>query len=66
MEFPEKCPKCGKKFEHTEAYLIQRSGPDWDSDTPDRIEDTISECSNCHTLFRLRWKLESFKQLVEV
>jgi hypothetical protein len=66
MEFPDNCPVCKKKFSNNEAYLVQRAPPDWDSDKPDRIEDSISECSNCHTLFRLKWKLESFNQLTEI
>jgi hypothetical protein len=73
MEFPKGCPVCKATFlapeldttENVRGYLIQRAAPDWDSDKPDRIEDAISECSNCHSLFRLRWKLESFTLLVE-
>jgi hypothetical protein len=65
MEFPDKCPACKKSF-NGEAYLLQRAEPDWDSDKPDRIEDSISECSECHALFKLKWKLESFEQLVAI
>jgi hypothetical protein len=64
MEFPDKCPSCNKTFDG-EAYLLERARPDWDSDKPDRIDDSIMECSYCHTLFRLRWKLESLSELVE-
>jgi hypothetical protein len=65
MQWPDKCPACNKSFDG-EAYLLQRAAPDWDSDMPDRIEDSICECSECHALFKLKWKLESFEQLVAI
>ena len=61
MKMPDKCPVCTENLS-----LIHRTELDWDSDEPDRVEDSIGECSNCHTLFRLRWKLASFRQLVEI
>ena len=67
MNLPEKCPACGIKYniETTRAFLIQRTDPDWDSDVDGRIEDQIFECSKCHTLFRARWRLIDFVQLIE-
>jgi len=69
VKLPEKCPACGIHYNvvvgvHM-AYLIIRTEPDFDSDDKSRIEDQIFECSNCHQLFRARWKLVSFRQLVE-
>lgn len=69
MKLPEQCYKCGVKFdiEETRAFLIIRTEPDFDScQDGDRIEDQIFECSKCHTLYRARWKLESFRMLEEV
>ena len=66
LKIPEKCPACHIKMETPNAYWIQRTEPDYDSEVEDHIEDQIWECSKCHALFRLlRWKLESFTQLVE-
>lgn len=65
MKFPEICPECGVPMEAPFGYMIQRAEPDYDSDDPDRVVDTIEECSECHTLFRFRWKLESIHRLKE-
>ncbi len=70
MQVPQYCPKCkgviiGNKEREHDAYWIQRTELDYDSDFEDRIDDQIWECSYCHTLFRLRWKLVSFIKLVE-
>ena len=74
MKFPSNCPQCGVSFEWDNhemsnvnpAYMIQRGEPDFDKSTPDRVVDTIEECSGCHTLFRFRWKLDSIHKLTEV
>ena len=60
MKLPDKCPECGKP-----NYWLQCGEPDFDKEEPDRIADEIFECSECHTLFRARWKL-MFHKLVEV
>lgn len=68
MKFPERCPKCKKivGIHSTDGcYFLERGDPDFDKDTPDRIIDSVMECSACHTLFRWRWKLESIHMLVE-
>jgi len=74
MQFPSKCPNCNASFEGfnpnesediVHGYLVERGRLDWDSDEPHRIEDTIMECSQCHTLFKLKWKLESISILTE-
>ena len=78
MKFPKKCPKCKVTFSkplpkpedsiaHLTVipYLLTRSELDYDSDEASRIEDQIFECSNCHMLFRARWELISFIQLIE-
>lgn len=68
MQFPNKCPECEKSLvEHPPegGYFLERGKPDFDKDTPDRIVDSIEECSECHTLFRFRWKLISIHKLVE-
>ena len=61
MKMPDICPECKTKM----VYWIQRSEPDYDSDDPDRIVDSIEECNKCHTLFRFRWKLDSITKLME-
>jgi hypothetical protein len=61
MQIPENCPNCKKK-----TYWIIRTELDFDANKPDRIDDQIFECDNCHTLFRARWELKSFHQLMEV
>jgi hypothetical protein len=71
MKLPDYCPVCKATFNQEceyviHAFLIKRTELDWDADEPHRIEDSIMECSHCHSLFRLRWVLESFKQLIEV
>ena len=74
MQCPKECPVCKGSFESfypgeeekLHACLLQRGELDWDSDEPHRIDDQVMECSHCHTLFRLRWQLESFHQLAEV
>ena len=68
MKFPEKCPKCNKMVDISSTdgcYFFERGDPDFDRDTPDRIVDSIMECSACHTLLRFRWKLETIHVLVE-
>ena len=69
MEFPDKCLICGASYEELPpkgGYLIKRAELDFDRDKPDRIEDEIHECSECHSLYRFRWKLVSIKHLKEV
>ena len=61
MKLPDKCPNCGKP-----NYWLQRGEPDFDKEEPDRVADEIFECSECHTLFRARWKLISWNKLFEV
>lgn len=61
MKFPDKCPACEKE----DVYWIQRGNPDWDKDSPDRVVDTVDECSFCHTLYRFRWTLTSMHILQE-
>ena len=69
MRMPERCPKCDHAMsiwgDGIPTYFLQRAEPDFDKDDPDRIMDSIEECSNCHTLFRFRWKLETIHVLVE-
>lgn len=66
MKFPDSCPTCKASFRpYPEAVLLVRGELDWNSDEPNRIEDTIYECSRCHQLFRARWSLESFVMLKE-
>ena len=69
MKLPKRCPACGREFGSYEkdipVYLLQRGEPDFDRDDPHRIVDSIEECSECHALFRLRWKLISVHQLKE-
>ncbi len=69
MKLPDKCPACGRELDiHGEGkpvYLFQRGEPDFDRDDPHRIVDSIEECSECHTLFRFRWRLLSIHKLVE-
>lgn len=60
MKIPTKCPHCGKK-----TFWIIRTEPNFDSEDQSRIEDQIFECDSCHTLFRARWTLQSWTQLVE-
>ena len=66
LKIPNNCSHCNIEVgvDHR-SYWIQRTELDYDSDVEDRIEDQIWECSACHTLFRLRWKLISFVELVE-
>jgi len=73
MELPEKCPQCGVKWgeaiqtneKTTFPYLNIRTNLDFDSNGSDgRIDDQIYECSECHTLFKARWQLISFVQLL--
>ena len=75
MDLPEKCPVCkvvwGEAIQTDEKtifpYLNIRTDLDYDSNGKDgRIEDQIYECSECHTLFRARWQLIAFAQLVEI
>ena len=61
MKIPEKCPNCKKQ-----TYWIERTELNFDTDIPSRIDDQIFECDNCHVLFRVRWELKSFNQLMEV
>jgi len=69
MKFPDKCPACKKDLsswgDGKPTYLLERGDPDFDKDTPDRIVDSIMECSECHTLLRFRWKLDTIHILVE-
>lgn len=67
MELPEKCPHCNVVMGIAKTCWIIRIELDYDYDfnESNRIEDQIYECSNCHTLFRLRWKLVSFTELIE-
>lgn len=65
MKLPDKCPAC-KRGEEDNFYWMTRAELDFDGHTDDdRIGDEIYECSQCHTLFRARWKLISFTQLIE-
>ncbi len=70
MKFPDKCPACKRKLDmHGEGkpvYFLQRAEPDVDNSDPHRIVDSIWECSECHALFRFRWKLVSVHKLEEV
>lgn len=74
MKLPDRCPNCNSNFgsyqpnesiDEIHACLVNRGELDWDMDEPHRIEDSIMECSQCHALFRFRWKLESVTMLVE-
>ena len=70
MMFPDTCPACKRELslygEGKPVYFFQRSEPDVDDSDPHRIVDSIWECSECHTLFRFRWKLISVHRLTEV
>ena len=66
MKFPDSCPSCGVQMNVPHGYMIERAKPDFDSDSPDRVVDTIEECSECHKLFRFRWTLTSIHKLDEV
>jgi len=70
MKMPTKCPNCEQELsvwgDGKPVYFFERGEPDFDKDSPDRIVDSIVECSECHTLFRLRWKLESIHRLEEI
>ena len=67
MKLPKNCPHCDSEMNGTphSSYWIQRTELGYDSNDDDRIEDQILECCNCHTLFRVRWKLDSFTELME-
>ncbi|MCJ7634997.1 hypothetical protein MUP77_21730 [Candidatus Bathyarchaeota archaeon] len=70
MDLPEHCPHCLANINipgiyEANAYWIIRTEIDFDSNNQSRIDDQIFECSNCHTLFRLRWELISFVELEE-
>lgn len=69
MNIPDICPKCGARWrgEEQTGHLLIRTELDFDSESDEggRIEDQIYECSECHTLFRVKWQLVSFKELVE-
>jgi len=62
MMMPKQCPKCGA----VNPWWIQRGEPDFDKDLPYRIVDSIEECSECHTLFRFRWRLETIHRMDEI
>ncbi len=67
MKLPQNCPHCKRQIIHSERFhWIYRTTLDYDADDPDRIEDQLMECSECHTLFRVRWKMVSFTELKEV
>jgi len=52
--------------ENGPGYWLTRGSMDFDGYREgDRIGDEIYECSRCHTLYRARWRLVSFTQLVE-
>ena len=76
MDLPEKCPQCNAKWNEaiekdgkaSYPFLNIRTELDFDfngGNSDARIEDQIYECSECHTLFRVRWQLLSFIQLIE-
>ena len=68
IKVPDTCPHCDVEMGHPHsAYWIVCSDLNYDSDTDEEglIEDQIWECSACHTLFRLRWKLVGFTELIE-
>ena len=69
MNLPAGCPHCGARTGQLckdRMVWIIRSSLDWDGDVDEhRIEDQIFECSNCHTLFRARWRLMEFNELYE-
>ena len=72
MNLPESCPHCGARCDRfgkigtQHMVWIIRTSLDWDGDiNQHRIEDQIFECSNCHTLFRARWRLMEFNELYE-
>lgn len=65
MNLPKDCPHC-KKHVLDAGFWIYRTELDYDVDEPDRIEDSIMEYSECHTLFRVRWEMVSFTELKEV
>jgi len=70
MKLPDRCPACKQDSDPNrgdiELYWLKRAELDFDGHQgDDRIGDEIFECSICHTLFRARWKLISFTQLVE-
>ncbi len=62
---PDTCPHCKRSTNRQgmEWFVwIERSELDLDAG----VEDQLFECSMCHTLFRARWELASFKELKEV
>jgi hypothetical protein len=61
MKIPDVCPACKKK-----TFWLERTELNFDTDNPSRIDDQIFECDSCHTLFRVRWELKSFHQLMEI
>lgn len=70
MKFPDKCPACKRELDTygekgMPVHFFQRAEPDVDNSDPHRIVDSIWECSECHTLFRFRWKLISIHKLTE-
>ena len=68
MKVPKICPVCKNEPDIRDPnpiWLFERGTPMKDSIAPHQVEDSICECVNCHTLFRLRWQLVSIHILTE-
>ena len=68
MELPNKCPHCNVNWEEEfNAILMIRTTLDYDGEGDDsHIEDQVLECSKCHTLFRTKYELIEFNELIAV
>ena len=65
LSLPDTCPSCGRQTDRQamEWFVWLYMG---ERDLDSGGKDQLFECSACHTLFRARWKLISFKELREV
>jgi len=74
LSFPEKCPACEALMRSASLYKPsanwikvgeRKQNPSFSKYETTDLKEEIWECSQCHTLFNIAWRLVSVAKLTE-